>query len=85
MMTKRWAQPAAVIERQRRAAEPSLNLGKEPIMGLILLMIVMLLFLGGLPRWRYSQNWGYGPSRALGVVFVVVLVLVLLGQIPSGF
>jgi len=54
-------------------------------MGLILLMIVMLLVLGGLPRWRYSQNWGYGPSRTLGVVFVVLLVLVLLGHIPSGF
>jgi hypothetical protein len=54
-------------------------------MGLILLMAVMLLLLGGLPRWGYSQNWGYGPSRVLGVVFVVVLVLVLLGHIPSGF
>ena len=54
-------------------------------MGLILLMIVMLLVLGGLPRWRYSRNWGYGPSRTLGVVFVVLLVLVLLGHIPSGF
>ncbi len=53
-------------------------------MGLILLMIVMLLVLGGLPRWRYSRNWGYGPSSTLGVVFVVVLVLVLLGHISRG-
>ena len=54
-------------------------------MGLILLIIQIVLLMGGLPRWGYSQNWGYGPSGILGLVLVVVLVLVLLGHIPRGF
>ena len=54
-------------------------------MGLILLVILALLLVGGLPRWGYSRNWGYGPSGVLGLVLVVVVVLVLLGHIPRGF
>ena len=54
-------------------------------MGLILLIILIVLLMGGLPTWGYSQNWGYGPSGILGLVLVVVLVLVLLGHIPRGF
>ncbi len=53
-------------------------------MGWILLAILVLLLLGGLPRWNYSRNWGYGPSGLLGAVLVVVLLLVFLGYIPSG-
>ena len=40
-----------------------------------------LILLGALPRWPHSANWGYGPSGALGVVLVIVLILVLLGRI----
>jgi hypothetical protein len=41
--------------------------------------------LGGLPRWNYSRDWGYGPSGGLGLVLAVVLILVLLGRVPIGF
>jgi hypothetical protein len=54
-------------------------------MGLILLILLIVLLLGGLPRWGYSRDWGYGPSGVLGLVLVVVLVLVLLNHIPYGF
>jgi len=54
-------------------------------MGLALLIIVFLLLFGGLPRWRYSRNWGYGPSSGLGLVLVILLILVLMGYIPRGF
>ena len=54
-------------------------------MGLILLILLLLLLFGGLPRWRYSKEWGYGPTGVLSVALVVVLVLVLVGQIPRGF
>ena len=47
-------------------------------MGLILLIILVILLLGAVPRWPHSRNWGYGPSGGLGVVLVIVLVLVLL-------
>jgi hypothetical protein len=54
-------------------------------MGLILLVIVLVLLLGGLPRWNYSRNWGYGPSGGLGLVLLVLLVLLLLGYLPRSF
>jgi len=51
------------------------------ILSLILLVFLVMLLVGGLPRWNYSRNWGYGPSGGLGTVLVIVLVLVLLGRI----
>jgi hypothetical protein len=56
----------------------------ELSMGLILLIVLVVLLLGGLPRWEYSRNWGYGPSGGLGLVLVIVLILLLLGRIPIG-
>jgi hypothetical protein len=54
-------------------------------MGLVLLVLLVLILVGGLPRWNYSRNWGYGPSGVLGVVLVTVIILFLLGYIPRGF
>ena len=54
-------------------------------MGLILLILVIVLLIGGLPRWGYSRDWGYGPSGGLGLVLVILLILVLLGYVPRGF
>lgn len=46
-------------------------------MGLILLIILILLLVGGLPRWGHSANWGYGPSGIAALLLVIVLILVL--------
>jgi hypothetical protein len=54
-------------------------------MGLILLIVLVVLLMGGLPNWRYSRNWGYGPSGGLSLLVVIVLVLLLAGYIPHGF
>ena len=54
-------------------------------MGLILLIVLIVLLMGGLPRWEYSRNWGYGPSGGLGLLVVVLLILVLAGYVPRGF
>jgi uncharacterized membrane protein YkgB len=51
------------------------------MLGTILLIILILILLGALPRWPHSANWGYGPSGALGVILIIVLILVLLGHI----
>jgi hypothetical protein len=48
------------------------------MLGTILLIVVVLLLLGALPRWPYSRGWGYGPSGLLSVILVVLLILVLL-------
>jgi hypothetical protein len=34
-----------------------------------------------LPSWPHSKSWGYYPSGGLGVVFVLVVVLLLMGRI----
>jgi hypothetical protein len=54
-------------------------------MGFILLIVLIALLLGGLPRWGYSRNWGYGPSGGLSLALVIVLVLLFLGYLPRGF
>ena len=50
-------------------------------MGLIILIILILLLVGAVPRWGYSRGWGYGPSGLLGVVLIVVIILLLMGRI----
>lgn len=51
-------------------------------MSTILLIVLILLLVGAFPSWPYSRNWGYGPSGALGVVLIVVLVLALMRTAP---
>jgi hypothetical protein len=50
-------------------------------MGLVLLVILVLLLLGTVPRWEYSRSWGYGPSGLLSVVVIIVVVLLLTGRL----
>jgi hypothetical protein len=50
-------------------------------LGTILLIVLILLLVGAIPTWPHSQSWGYGPSGGLGLVFLVVLVLFLMGRI----
>lgn len=47
----------------------------------VLLIVIILLLLGALPTWPYSAGWGYYPSSGLGLVFVILIVLILLGRI----
>jgi hypothetical protein len=54
-------------------------------MGLILFIVLIVLLVGGLPRWDHSRNWGYGPSGGVGLVLLILLVLVLMGYVPRGF
>ncbi len=50
-------------------------------LGLILLIVVILLLVGALPRWGHSRSWGYGPSGGLGLVLIIIIVLLVLGRI----
>lgn len=49
--------------------------------GTLLLIILILMFVGALPSWPHSKNWGYYPSGGLGLVVVIILILLLLGRI----
>ncbi|MBF0166830.1 MAG: DUF3309 domain-containing protein [Alphaproteobacteria bacterium] len=50
-------------------------------LGTILLIILILILIGALPRWRHSASWGYFPSGGAGVVLIIVIVLLLTGRI----
>lgn len=50
-------------------------------LGIVLLIVLLLILLGVIPRWEYSSSWGYGPSGIVGTILVIVLILVLLGRI----
>lgn len=47
----------------------------------VLLVLLVLLLIGAVPRWPHSKSWGYGPSGVLGLVLVVMLILVLTGRL----
>jgi len=51
------------------------------MLGTILIILLILMLLGALPRWPHSRSWGYYPSGGLGMVLVILVVLVLLGRI----
>jgi hypothetical protein len=44
----------------------------------ILIILLILMLLGALPRWPHSRNWGYAPTGGLGLVLVILVVLLLL-------
>ena len=47
----------------------------------VLIVFVVLMLLGALPRWPHSREWGYYPSGGLGMVLAVVVILLLLGRL----
>ena len=47
----------------------------------ILVILLILLLIGALPRWGHSASWGYGPSGLLGLVLIVVIILLLTGNL----
>jgi hypothetical protein len=51
------------------------------MLGTILVVILILALLGALPRWSHSKSWGYAPTGGVGLVLLIVIILLLLGQI----
>jgi hypothetical protein len=50
-------------------------------MELLLIIVLVLLLVGGLPRWGYSRGWGYGPSGLVSLILIVVIILALTGRL----
>jgi len=57
------------------------DLGRTPMLSLILLIVLVLLLVGALPSWPYSRGWGYAPSGLLTLVVVVVVLLAVTGRL----
>ena len=51
------------------------------MMLLFALVLLIVLLAASVPAWPYSRNWGFYPSGTLATVFMILLVLVLLGQL----
>jgi len=49
--------------------------------GNILLIVVLLMLIGVVPAWPHSKAWGYGPSGGIGLIFIVLIVLLLMGRL----
>lgn len=49
--------------------------------GMVLLVILILVLLGVIPRWPHSRSWGYGPSGGIGLVLLILVILLLMGKI----
>lgn len=47
----------------------------------IALIVLILLLIGALPTWPYSNRWGYYPGGGLGLVVIILIVLLLAGKI----
>ncbi len=50
-------------------------------MSTILIVVLVLLLVGALPRWPHSRSWGYFPSGGLGILLLILLLLLLTGRI----
>jgi hypothetical protein len=48
--------------------------------GAITLILLILVLVGTLPTWSYSNNWGYGPTGGVGLLVIILLVLLLTGR-----
>ncbi len=51
------------------------------MLGTILIVVLILMLIGALPTWPHSRNWGYYPSGGIGMIVLILVVLLLLGQI----
>jgi FtsH-binding integral membrane protein len=51
------------------------------MLGTVLIVILVLMLLGALPKWSHSRNWGYYPTGGIGLILLIVVVLLLMGQI----
>jgi hypothetical protein len=50
-------------------------------LGTILLIVLIVLLFGALPRWPHSRNWGYYPTGGFGLVLLILIVLMLTNRI----
>jgi hypothetical protein len=51
------------------------------MLGTILIIILILILLGALPRWKHSAHWGYGPSGIVTIILIIIIILALLGRL----
>jgi hypothetical protein len=51
------------------------------MLGPILTAILVLALIGALPLWSHSRSGGYYPSDGVGLIFLIIVLLLVLGRI----
>jgi len=72
---------AAKLWQPRLGLSPHRKRWGVTMLGTILVILLILILIGAVPRWPYSAGWGYGPSGIVGAVLIVVLILALTGRV----
>lgn len=47
----------------------------------VLIIVIVLMLIGAMPRWPHSRNWGYYPSSGIGIILLVLVIWLLRGRI----
>lgn len=47
----------------------------------VLIVLVVLMLIGALPRWPHSSGWGYYPSGGIGLLLLILIILALTGRL----
>jgi hypothetical protein len=50
-------------------------------MGWILLIFLLFLLVGALPRWGFSRRWSYWPSSMVGFLLLLLFLALIFGAI----
>lgn len=51
------------------------------MLGTILIVVLVLMLIGAVPTWGHSRTWGYGPSGAIGIILLILLILLATGRL----
>lgn len=54
------------------------------MLGTILIVLLILMLLGAIPRWPHSRDWGYYPSSGVGIILIILVVLMLPDKVHLG-
>jgi len=51
------------------------------MLGIILIVVVVLMLVGSIPRWPHSREWGYYPISGMGLLLLVLILLMISGHL----
>jgi hypothetical protein len=54
---------------------------ENTVIATILVVVLVMAILGALPKWPHSRILDYAPTRGVGLILVVVVILLVLGRI----
>jgi Protein of unknown function (DUF3309) len=54
---------------------------EHTVIATMLIVVLVMAILGALPKWPHSRIWDYAPTRGIGLILVVVVILLALGRI----